>query len=252
VTTGARSVRGRPAPPTIGGTGVTVGAVPDGPTPGPDPGSRLPAPPDPATPPDPAAWGAPTAAPARRRGCGCFGTGCLVVLVVLLLVAALGGALALRVPAQLGIWPSGERLLAGTPDRPAAAAILAELKADGIDTTGLSLYVMPVEGQDGTLAYAVLDTSAGFTFPEATTSGRNPIPDMIVRLAEGRAATDAGVAAVAVEYRDPTGTPAGVLVARRAAIADFAAGRIDEAGVSQALHGTFNPAAALTVLGGGQ
>ncbi|MEI8334333.1 MAG: hypothetical protein WCH74_10845 [Chloroflexota bacterium] len=194
--------------------------------------------------------------PARhRRGCGCggcFGTGCLIILLILVLAAGIGGALVFRVPAKLGIWPSGETLLVDAPDRAGAAAITDELRAAGMDTTGLTLYVLPVAGQPGTLAYAIVDISAGFTFPEVAVEGRNPIPDLITRIAEGPAATEAGVAAVALEYRDLTGGTVGTLVADKQSIADFAAGRIDEAAFSKALHGTFNPLSALDALSKGE
>ena len=110
---------------------------------------------------------------------------------------------------------------------------------------------MPVKGQDGTLAYAVLDTSAGFKFPKATVSGRNPIPDIFTRLTGGPAAAKANVAEVAVEYRDPTGTSIGVLTASTASIHDFAAGTIDQTAFANAMHGSFNPAGALNSLSSG-
>jgi hypothetical protein len=188
---------------------------------------------------------------AKKKGHGCFFKGCLTTLLVLVLVIAAVGALLARLPQQLGLWPSGASLLSGTPDRAGAAAILDEVKADGIDTAGMTLYVMPVEGKDGTLAYAILDTSAGFRFPTATTSGRNPIPDMFVRLTGGSAATAARVAQVAIEYRDPAGQTLGVLTASKSSINDFASGAIDETAFSNALSGTFNPGAALDPLSGG-
>lgn len=193
----------------------------------------------------------PAAAPAPKKGRGCFCSGCLLLLI-LLLVAALGvGALVLRLPAKLGIWPSGEALLSGTPDRAGAAAILEELKADGIETTGLTLYVVPVTGQSGTLAYAILDTSAGFDFSATSAAGTSPIPDMFTRLVAGPAATESNVAQVAIEYRGISGEAMGVLTASTQSIRDFASGAIDQAAFSNALHGTFNPAGALGALSGG-
>ena len=197
--------------------------------------------PPPAPPPPP---------PKKKRGC-CF-SGCLVIVLVLLVSGLGAGALLARLPAQLGLWPSADSRLAGTPDRAGAAAILAELQAEGIDTTGLTLYVLPVTGQSGSLAYAILDTSAGFHFPTATDSARNPIPDMFTRLTGGPAATAAKVAQVAIEYRNPTGQSLGVLTASTASIHDFAAGTINQAAFSAALHGNFNPSGALSLLAGGK
>jgi hypothetical protein len=186
-----------------------------------------------------------------KKGHGCFFKGCLTTLLVLVLLVAGVGALLARLPQQLGLWPSGASLLSGTPDRAGAAAILTEMEAEGIDTTGVTLYVMPVEGKDGTLAYAILDTSTGFRFPTATTSGRNPIPDMFVRLTGGQAAEAAGVAQVAIEYRNTAGQTLGVLTASKSSIHDFASGAIDETAFGNAMHGTFNPGAALDPLSGG-
>jgi len=179
----------------------------------------------------------------RRKKRGCFATGCLTILGLLLVVAVVVGGLVLRVPQQLGIWPSGASLLQGTPDREAAAAILDEVAATGVDTTGLSLYVMPVEGQDGTLAYAVLDTSAGFRFP--TGADANPLTDLFGRLASGSTVDEAGIEQVAIAYRDEAGRTLGVLTASTNVIRQFVAGEIDEAAFSEQLRGDVDLGAVL-------
>lgn len=182
----------------------------------------------------PAATPGPAAARRPRRR-GCLAQGCLTVLGLLAIIVLVVGALLLRVPQQLGIWPSGARLLEGTPDREGAAAIVGELEAAGVDTTGLSVYVMPVEGQDGTLAYTVLDASAGFVFP--TGGEASPLIDMFRQITNGPAATNAGVRQVALEYRDLEGRRLGVLTASTDAIHQFASGLIEEAAFGAELHG---------------
>lgn len=184
-----------------------------------------------------------SSAPVRRKKRGCFATGCLTILGLLLVAAVVVGGLLLRVPQQLGIWPSGARLLQGTPDREAAAAILDEVAATGVDTTGLSLYVFPVEGQGGTLAYAVLDTSAGFRFP--TGADANPLTDLFGRLASGSTVDEAGIEQVAIAYRDEAGRTLGVLTASTEVVRQFVAGQIDEAAFSEQLHGDVDLGAAL-------
>ncbi|MBI3910702.1 MAG: zinc ribbon domain-containing protein, partial [Armatimonadetes bacterium] len=64
---------------------------------------------------------------AQRRGRGCIGWGCMLILYSLAIVVVVGGvfaALYFRVPARLGlVTPPEERLLSGTPDRAAAKAL---------------------------------------------------------------------------------------------------------------------------------
>lgn len=182
-------------------------------------------------------------APAPKKKRGCLATGCLTILGLLLVVAVVVGGLLLRIPQQLGIWPSGASLLRGTPDREAAAAILDEVAAAGVDTTGLSVYVFPVDGRDGTLAYAVLDTSAGFAFPTGTDA--NPLPDLFGRLAGGRTVDEANIEQVAIAYRDEEGRTLGVLTASTETIRDFVAGRIDEDAFSKVLDGNVDLGAVL-------
>jgi hypothetical protein len=184
-----------------------------------------------------------TVAARRPKRRGCLAQGCLTLLGLLTVIVLVAGALLLRVPQQLGIWPSGARLLEGTPDRTSAAAIVDQLVASGLDTTGLTLYVMPVEGQDGTLAYAVLDASAGFQFP--TGSAASPLVDMFRQLTSGPTVDEARVRQVAIEYRDPGGRRLGVLTASTDVIRRFAAGEIDEATFGAELHGDVDLAAAL-------
>lgn len=184
------------------------------------------------------------ATPARRKKKrGCFATGCLTILGLLLVAAVVVGGLLLRVPQQLGIWPSGASLLRGTPDREAAAAILDEVAAAGVDTTGLSVYVFPVEGRDGTLAYAVLDTAAGFEFP--TGAAANPLSDLFGRLTAGTTVDEANIEQVAIAYRDDEGRTLGVLTASTDVIRQLVAGEIDEAAFSEALDGTVDLGAVL-------
>ena len=182
-------------------------------------------------------------APTRKKKRGCFATGCLTIVGLLLIGTVVVGGLLLRVPQQIGILPSGASLLQGTPDRAAAAAILDQVAAAGVDTTGLSLYVFPVEGQDGTLAYAVLDTSAGFHFSSGTNA--NPLPDLFGKLAGGSTVDEARVEQVAIAYRDESGRTLGVLTASTDVIREFVAGEIDEEAFSEQLNGDVDLGAVL-------
>jgi hypothetical protein len=179
----------------------------------------------------------------KKKKRGCLAQGCLLMTGLFAVLVLLIVALVFKVPEQLGLAPSGARLLAGTPDRDSAAAILANLEKAGVDTTGLSLYVMPVTGQSGTLAYAVLDTSAGFTFTGG--GAANPLPELFGSLVNGPPVDDANVTQVAIEYRDQTGKRLGVLTASTEVIREFIAGTIDEKTFRARLHGDVDPLAVL-------
>ncbi|HSO28759.1 MAG TPA: hypothetical protein VLS28_02540 [Candidatus Sulfomarinibacteraceae bacterium] len=182
-------------------------------------------------------------APVPRKKRGCLATGCLTILGLFAVVSVVVGALVLRVPQQLGIWPSGATLLAGTPDREAAAAILDEVAAAGVDTTGLSLYVFPVDGRTGTLAYAVLDASAGFGSVAGTDA--SSIADLFGSLVAGPTVDSARIEQVAIAYRDETGRTLGVLTASTEVIRRFVAGEIDERAFSRQLNGDVDLGATL-------
>jgi hypothetical protein len=179
-----------------------------------------------------------------RRGRGCLFRGCLVTLSFVVGIGIASAALILRIPQQVGLIPTAETLLADTPDREGAAELMTSLEASGIDPTGMSLHLLPMREADAVIAYAVLDTSAGFRFP--TAAERPGLIEMFVRLADGRA-RELGVTRVAVDYRDATGRSLGVLTAPASAIARVASGQDDLETFSQSLDGRVDVGA---VLGG--
>jgi hypothetical protein len=151
-------------------------------------------------------------------------------------------ALVLRIPQQVGLIPTAETLLADTPDREGAAELMASMQASGIETTGMSLHLLPMREGDAVIAYAVLDTSAGFRFPDA---GERPgLIEMFVRLSEGRA-RELGVTRVAVDYRDGTGKSLGLLTASASSIARVASGQDDLETFSRSLDGRVDVGAVL-------
>ena len=186
----------------------------------------------------------PTPTEPPRRGRGCLFRGCLITLSFLLGIGVAIGALVLRVPQQIGLIPTAETLLADTPDREGARELMASMAASGIDTTGMSLYLLPMREGDAVIAYAVLDTSAGFRIP--TAADRPGLIEMFVRLADGRA-RELGVTRVAIDYRDANGKSLGLLTAPAEAIARVASGQDDVATFSKSLDGRVDVGA---VLGG--
>jgi hypothetical protein len=123
---------------------------------------------------------------------------------------------------------------------------MAQLDQAGVDSTSLTLYILPVEGLDGTLAYAVLD--AGFHFPSSADA--NPLLDLFTRLASGPTVEAAGIEQVAIEYRDADGRRLGVLTASTDTIRRFIDGQIDEQAFSAQLHGDVDVAAVLQAVNG--
>jgi hypothetical protein len=173
--------------------------------------------------------------------------GCLITLSFVVGIVVASAALVLRIPHQLGLLPTAETLLADTPDREGARELMTSIEASGIDTTGMSLHLLPMRDGSGVIAYAVLDTSGGFKFPDAT--NRPGLIEMFVRLADGRA-LELGVTRVAVDYRDATGTSLGVLTAPSSAIARVASGQDDLETFSRSLDGRVDMGAAFAGMSG--
>ena len=159
-----------------------------------------------------------------------------------------GVAVVLHIPQQLGLLPTAESLLADTPDREGAAELTAALKASGVNTTGMSLYLLPMRDGSGVIAYAILDASAGFKLPTGTSS-RPGLVEMFVQLA-GAKAKALGVTRVAVDYRDSAGTALGLLTAPTSAIARLTSGQDDLATFSKNLDGRVDVSAVMAGMSG--
>jgi hypothetical protein len=161
------------------------------------------------------------------------------LLVILLVAVGLVIVLRTNVPERLGLrQPPAERLLSGEPDRQAAQQIMDELKASGLDTQGMWLYALPVEGQSYNVAYAVLDASAGFSF-ERTADGDGVLA-LLKRLAAADATGSHGIGRVAIDYRNSEGVRILTITAPTQTIRDFAEGRITREAFLQALEGDFD------------
>jgi len=170
-------------------------------------------------------------------GCGCQLMGGLALVMVILigwLIAVQGGVLE-----RLGLRESpAEELLSGTPDRQAAEALREELHRADLNTRGVSFYVLPIAGTDGSLAIAVIDRSQGFEF------GQTAEPREVLRRLQNVATGDTlerlGIRRVAVEIRNPMGETALVVTAESSDIKAFANGEMDRKEFVRAVDGRAN------------
>jgi hypothetical protein len=102
----------------------------------------------------------------------------------------------------------------------------------------MRLYLLPMRNSDAVIAYAVLDSKAGFRFPTST-ANRPGFIEMFVQLAGSRA-RELGVTRVAVDYRDRDGAELGLLTATTSSIGRLASGQDDLATFQQSLDGRAN------------
>jgi hypothetical protein len=159
----------------------------------------------------------------RRQG-GCFRCGCLggILLLLLALWAAL---LPLHGLERLGLRRSpSERLLSGPPDREAALELRDALTMAGINTQGISIYVLPVNGTDHTMAVAVLDPSEGFRTD--ADAGEDVLAGYLEALTGGDVAGYYNIERVVLSIRDAYGDPSLTVTAPTEAIQKFATGGI--------------------------
>jgi len=175
--------------------------------------------------------------PAKSGGCvryGCWALG-LATLGFVLIVGLLA-AIYFKVPERIGLTkPATERLLSGEPDRQAAAMIMDDLQAAGMDTQGMWLYVIPIEGTGYQLAYMHLDASSGFNF--VTGGDSDAITDTFIRLATSGAAQEYNIGRISLDYRDEAGEQLVGLTAPTQSIEQFANGSISRQEFMQDLEG---------------
>ena len=188
----------------------------------------------PPIPPSPTQQQWATQPPPRRRKHP-VRTGCLMVFMLVALLVCGTAAWMLRLPERVGLIQSpAERVLSEEPDRRAADALLEELTASGVDTTGMTLYVLPVRDQSESIAYAVLDASAGFQFDR---SQGDVVIDFLVRMATEPAVDENAIGRIALDYRDENGNQVVALTAPTKAIRDFASGAMTREAFMQELDG---------------
>ena len=160
----------------------------------------------------------------RRRG-GCGSCGCLILLL-LLVVVVWAALIPLGLLQRLGLRPSAaERMLAGPPDEAAAAELLAQVRAAGLSTQGVRLYVMPLTGSTETAAIAILDAARGFG---ADVPDQDVMLRYLDKLTSGEAVNRLGITRVAVTYQDADGTALLTLTGATKDIQDFSSGRTSQ------------------------
>jgi len=167
------------------------------------------------------------------------------IFVTFLLIALLAcGAVALKTPLleTIGLRkPLAERVFGQTPNRQAAEAIMGDLEQAGLDTQGVSLYVLPYGDRDASVALGVLDASQGFRFDR--TSDEDPVLEYLQSLALGESAQRHGIDRVAVQYRDEKGEAPLIVTASTESIARFARGEITRQELLQAIDAQVDIAA---------
>jgi hypothetical protein len=125
----------------------------------------------------------------------------LILLVIVVLVLAAIAGVAFRVPQKIGLVKSpAERLFTETPDGVKADAVMENLKATGLNTKGVEVYVLPVAGTEDNVAIVVLDASKGFSFSGA--GSVDPVKAFMTVVAK---AQQDGINRAAVAYYDESG-----------------------------------------------
>ena len=158
----------------------------------------------------------------RRRGLGCA----IVVLVLLLLV---GWVAAMRWGAleRLGLrQPISEQVFAPPPDRELSAALMDAFEQAGMNTQGVGVYVLPMAGQEGSVAFLSLDASQGFDLERLFIGGGDW--SAMEQILEGEDLQDLNITRLAFDYVDRDGKSILTLTASTEALRQFSEGEIDE------------------------
>ncbi|OGN99734.1 MAG: hypothetical protein A2Y58_02155 [Chloroflexi bacterium RBG_13_51_52] len=135
--------------------------------------------------------------PPKKKGFP-FGKIILLIFVLFILVAVLQY---FRIPQKIGLIKSpADNLFTMTPDSEKALIIMDNLRAAGLNTRGVEVYVLPVAGTDHNLAMIVLDASKGFSF--SGYYGTDPVKDFLTVISQ---AQGEGINRAAVTYYDEEG-----------------------------------------------
>jgi hypothetical protein len=165
----------------------------------------------------------PETAPKTKKRKGCFFWGCMSTIAVIVIVALVLSIAVFKVPQKIGIVKTAtERMMSQTFDRETAAKVTADIKAAGINTTGVEVYVIPEKKSDSSVLLAVLDASKGFHF--TNTGANDAISGYLVQMASSCA--NYGVNRIALEYKDVEGKSLATVTAPTDVITKYSQGKI--------------------------
>lgn len=166
-----------------------------------------------------------------------------IVLLIILLVIVILAIWFFNIPQKIGLAKAPEeKLLSATPDRAAAAAMMADIEAAGADTSGLDLYVFPMQAEEegdeaGNYAVAILDASEGFDIKNFSGAA---LTDYLEKLAEADSQGDYDIERVAIAYRGEDGEMLMTFTAPTEAILNFADGATSQEQFLENLEGEVN------------
>jgi hypothetical protein len=159
------------------------------------------------------------------------------ILLGLLLVIIVAGVIFFNVPQRIGLAKSpAEKLLEQRLDHRAADAITQELREAGVDTRGLTIYVIPYKDSDESLAVAVLDASQGFDINSF--AYEDSITEYLSGLAD--AGEKYGVKRVAVDYKNENGDSLLTMTAPAETVVGYSEGSVSQQEFLEELEGKVN------------
>lgn len=167
-----------------------------------------------------------------------------ILLLIFLVLVGILLALFFRVPEKLGLMPNAaKKHLVYTPDRNAGEELLESVRQMGMNTEGVSIYVMPYKNGDGSVAAVVMDQREGFHFDQS--GGLDPLVRVFTQVAGSSKAEELNIKYVTATYVSAKGQDLISLSASRADSLTFANGGMTDEQFMSKLNGDINLPAVL-------
>ncbi|MFC1874122.1 hypothetical protein ACFLYX_02340 [Chloroflexota bacterium] len=167
----------------------------------------------------------------------------LIGLAVFVVIVIVVGVAFFNLPQRIGLVETpAEKLLSQTPDRETADELMSELRASGTDTTGMDLYILPIQGtkdnpSNGNVAVAILDASQGFDLRNLSEA---ELMGYLETLSSVGQSGDYNIERVVVAYQDESGESLITLTAPTETILKFKNGVISREQFLKEMEGEVN------------
>ncbi|MFC1920254.1 hypothetical protein ACFLYQ_00840 [Chloroflexota bacterium] len=166
-----------------------------------------------------------------------------IVLIVVLAVIVILAIWFFNIPQRIGLVQTPtEKLISATPDREAAAAMMADLKVAGANTAGMELYIFPVIGtednpSDDNVAVVIIDAGKGFDFRNFS---EQDLMNYMNKLSSVGQSGEYNIERVAISYADESGDSLITLTASTETILKFANGTATKEQFLEEMEGEVN------------